>query len=54
MLSFDQRGVERSVANYDENRRQIASLFGLSIQACVSNKVNVAGESSLPLLPITV
>ena len=42
--SLDQRGLERPGANYEENRTQIASLFGLSIQACVSNKVNVAGK----------
>jgi hypothetical protein len=36
--------MERPMANNDENRTQIASLFGLSIKACVSNKVNVAGE----------
>ncbi len=41
--SLDRRGMERP-GNNDENRAQIASLFGLSIQACVSNKVNVAGE----------
>ena len=29
-------------ANEEEDRNQISSLFGLSIQACVSNKVNVA------------
>ena len=42
--SFDRRGVERPGADYEENKTQIASLFGLSIQACVNNKVNVAGE----------
>lgn len=42
--TFDRRGVEQRVTNNQENKNQIASLFGLSIQACVSNKVNVAGE----------
>lgn len=40
--SLDGRGMERP--GNDDNRAQIASLFGLSIQACVTNKVNVAGE----------
>ena len=40
--SLGQRGRDRSGIN----NNQIASLFGLSIQACVSNKVNVAGEKS--------
>lgn len=42
--SLDRRGMERPGSSNDENRAQISSLFGLSIQACVSNKVNVAGE----------
>lgn len=40
--SLGQRGRDRSGIN----NNQIASLFGLSIQACVSNKVNVYGEKS--------
>jgi|SaaInl74LU_5_DNA_1037368.scaffolds.fasta_scaffold24998_2 hypothetical protein len=51
--SLDRRGMERPGANHEENRAQIASLFGLSIQACVRNKVNVSGELLL-LLPMTM
>ena len=43
-LDLDRRGMERPGTNHEENKTQIASLFGLSIQACVSNKVNVAGK----------
>ena len=51
--SLDRRGMERPGVNHEENRAQIASLFGLSIQACVRNKVNVSGELLL-LLPMTM
>jgi hypothetical protein len=48
--SLDRNGNVRPGVKNEENTRQIATLFGVSIQACVSNKVNVAGEC--PTLPV--
>jgi hypothetical protein len=42
--SLDRNGNERPGVNNAENRKQISTLLGVSIQECVSNKVNVAGE----------
>ena len=42
--SLDRNGNERPGVRNEENSKQIATLFGVSIQACVGNKVNVAGE----------
>ena len=41
-LSLDRRRGRQSSTTNEDRKNQIASLFGLSIQACVSNKVNVA------------
>jgi hypothetical protein len=43
---LDQNGHKRTGFNNQEEKNQIATLFGVSIQACVSNKVDVAGDFS--------
>jgi hypothetical protein len=44
--SLDRNGNERPGINDAEVKNQIAAEFGLSIQTCINNKVNVAGEHS--------
>jgi hypothetical protein len=45
--SLDRNGNERPGINDAEVKNQIAAEFGLSIQTCINNKVNVAGEHLL-------
>jgi hypothetical protein len=42
--SLDRNGNERPGLNSEEEKKQIATHFGVSIEACVSNKVDVVGK----------
>jgi hypothetical protein len=42
--SLDRNGNERPGLNSEEEKKQIATHFGVSIEACVNNKVDVVGK----------